>query len=134
MASTVVAVGLTVPAAGFAGRYVLQSMKHIKPPVKQVFQSLPKSAFSDGYDRGGFESKMTKREAALILGVSATANKGKIRDAHQQIRVLNHPDKGGSPYIAAKINEAKDLLEGQAKKLNKCMTHFQFILVYVYEY
>nr|XP_035111010.1 mitochondrial import inner membrane translocase subunit TIM14-like [Callithrix jacchus] len=109
-------------------------MKHMEPQVRQAFQSLPKSAFSDGYDRVGFESKMTKREAALILGVSATANKGKIRDAHQQIRLLNHPDKGGSPYIAAKIHEAKDLLEGQAKKLSKCMTNFKFILVYVYEY
>nr|XP_039328882.1 mitochondrial import inner membrane translocase subunit TIM14-like [Saimiri boliviensis boliviensis] len=134
MASTVAAIGLTIPAAGFAGRYVLQAMKHMEPQVKQVFQSLPKSAFSGGYDRGGFESKMTKQEAALILGVSATANKGKIRDVHQQIRLLNHPDKGGSPYMAAKINEAKDLLEGQAKQLSKCMTNFKFILVYVYEY
>ncbi|KAL6090143.1 hypothetical protein STEG23_003473 [Scotinomys teguina] len=69
VASTVVAVGLTIAAAGFAGRYVLQAMKHMEPQVKQVFQSLPKSAFSGGYYRGGFEPKMTKREAALILGV-----------------------------------------------------------------
>ncbi|KAF6384606.1 DnaJ heat shock protein family (Hsp40) member C19 [Rhinolophus ferrumequinum] len=94
MASTVVAVGLTIAAAGFAGRYVLQAMKHVEPQVKQVFQSLPKSAFSGGYYRGGFEPKMTKREAALILGVSPTANKGKIRDAHRRIMLLNHPDKG----------------------------------------
>ncbi|XP_005546529.1 mitochondrial import inner membrane translocase subunit TIM14 isoform X2 [Chlorocebus sabaeus] len=93
MASTVVAVGLTIAAAGFAGRYVLQAMKHMEPQVKQVFQSLPKSAFSGGYYRGGFEPKMTKREAALILGVSPTANKGKIRDAHRRIMLLNHPDK-----------------------------------------
>uniref|UniRef100_A0ABI7YCU9 Mitochondrial import inner membrane translocase subunit TIM14 n=1 Tax=Felis catus TaxID=9685 RepID=A0ABI7YCU9_FELCA len=93
-ASTVVAVGLTIAAAGFAGRYVLQAVKHMEPQVKQVFQSLPKSAFSGGYYRGGFEPKMTKREAALILGVSPTANKGKIRDAHRRIMLLNHPDKG----------------------------------------
>uniref|UniRef100_A0A2K5PMG7 Mitochondrial import inner membrane translocase subunit TIM14 n=1 Tax=Cebus imitator TaxID=2715852 RepID=A0A2K5PMG7_CEBIM len=121
MASTMVAVGLTIAAAGFAGRYVLQAMKHMEPQVKQVFQSLPKSAFSGGYYRGGFEPKMTKREAALILGVRPTANKGKIRDAHRQIMLLNHPDKGGSPYIVAKINEAKDLLEGQAGRVRWLM-------------
>uniref|UniRef100_A0A2K5DA51 Mitochondrial import inner membrane translocase subunit TIM14 n=1 Tax=Aotus nancymaae TaxID=37293 RepID=A0A2K5DA51_AOTNA len=54
MASTVVAVGLTIAAAGFAGlTYVLQAMKHMEPQVKQVFQSLPKSAFSGGFYRGG---------------------------------------------------------------------------------
>ncbi|XP_062062636.1 mitochondrial import inner membrane translocase subunit TIM14-like [Lepus europaeus] len=105
-----VAVGLTIAAAGFAGRYVLQAMKR----MEQGLQSLPKSAFSGGDYRGGFEPKTTKR-AALIPGVSPTANKGKIRDAHRGIMLLNHPDKGGSPNTAAKIREAKDLLEGQAK-------------------
>ncbi|XP_036277628.1 mitochondrial import inner membrane translocase subunit TIM14-like [Pipistrellus kuhlii] len=116
MARAVVAVGLTIAAAGCAGHYVLQAIKHMEPQVKQVFQSLPKSAFSGGYYRGGFEPEMTKQEAALVSGVSPTANKGKIRDAHRRITLLNHPDKGGSPYIAVKINEAKDLLDGQAKK------------------
>nr|XP_056722153.1 mitochondrial import inner membrane translocase subunit TIM14-like [Euleptes europaea] len=115
MASTMIAIGLTIAAAGCAGRYAFQAMKKMEPQVKQALQSLPKSAFS-GYYRGGFEPKMTKRKAALILGVTPTANKGKIPEAHKRIMLLNHPDKGGSPYIAAKINEAKDLLEGQAKK------------------
>ena len=115
MASTVVAAGLTIAATGFAGRYTFQAMKHMEPQVKQIFQSLPKSAFHGGYYRVGFEPKMVTWEAALILGISPTANKGKIRDAHQKITLLNHPE-GGSPYIVAKIYEAKDLLEGQGKK------------------
>uniref|UniRef100_A0A8C0LGR0 SLH domain-containing protein n=2 Tax=Canis lupus dingo TaxID=286419 RepID=A0A8C0LGR0_CANLU len=82
MACTVVAVGLTVATAGFAEHYVLQAIKQMEPQIKQVFQNLSKSAFSDGYDRDAFEPKMTKQEAALILDISLTANKGKIEDVH----------------------------------------------------
>jgi len=65
------------------------------------------------YYKGGFEQKMTRSEASLILGVPYNARPEKIKEAHKRIIVLNHPDKGGSSYLATKINEAKDLLESQ---------------------
>ncbi|CAK9293551.1 unnamed protein product [Gordionus sp. m RMFG-2023] len=65
------------------------------------------------YYQGGFDRNMTKREASLILGVSQNASRAKVKEAHIKIMQLNHPDKGGSPLIAAKINEAKDLLESK---------------------
>lgn len=83
--------------------------------MEKKLAALPKldlSSFTDvKYYKGGFEQKMTRREAALILGVSPNATKLKIKESHKRIMIANHPDKGGSPYIATKINEAKDVLE-----------------------
>jgi len=59
---------------------------------------------------GGFESEMTKREAALILGIRESAPKDKVREAHRRLSRLNHPDVGGSPLVSQKVNEAKDKL------------------------
>jgi hypothetical protein len=66
--------------------------------------------FAKRFYDGGFEDKMTKREAALILGVRESADLAKVKAAHRRILLLNHPDMGGSPFIASKVNEAKDLL------------------------
>ncbi|KAG8098373.1 hypothetical protein GUJ93_ZPchr0013g34714 [Zizania palustris] len=64
---------------------------------------------------GGFEREMTTREAALILGVRERAAMDKIKEAHKKVMVANHPDAGGSHYMASKINEAKELLMGKGK-------------------
>jgi DnaJ family protein C protein 19 len=53
---------------------------------------------------------MTKREAAQILGVRESASEQKVREAHRKIMIANHPDAGGSSYIATKINAAKEML------------------------
>ena len=66
--------------------------------------------FAKRFYDGGFEEKMTKREAALILGVRESSDSTKVKAAHRRILLLNHPDMGGSVFIATKVNEAKDLL------------------------
>ncbi|GMM55502.1 Pam18 protein [Maudiozyma humilis] len=62
--------------------------------------------------KGGFDAKMNKAEALQILNLKETdLTKKKLKEVHRRIMLANHPDKGGSPYIATKINEAKDFIE-----------------------
>lgn len=69
--------------------------------------------FSKNFYMGGFEEKMTVSEALDILGMTGESQltKRSIRQHHRKIMLNNHPDRGGSPYMATKINEAREVLD-----------------------
>lgn len=53
---------------------------------------------------------MSVEEAREILGIDAKADVAAIKAAHRRLMEANHPDRGGSTWIAARLNQARDRL------------------------
>jgi hypothetical protein len=104
-------IGVGVTLAALGGRMALRSFQRWKQTPR-----LANSAALRKFYKGGFDPQMNRREAALILGLRETGlTKAKVKEAHRRIMLLNHPDRGGSPYLATKINEAKEFLETKGR-------------------
>ena len=121
MPYSLIVTGLGLATAGFTGRFIARISPAIINLAQQKIKSLPVSssfkfknigeAWANAkYYRGGFEQKMTKAEAYRVLGISSNSSQKAVSAQHKRIMLLNHPDRGGSPYLAAKINEAKDII------------------------
>ncbi|KAI0481102.1 hypothetical protein GGR56DRAFT_628884 [Xylariaceae sp. FL0804] len=97
------AIGAGAAVAAFVGRAGLVAWRRQRGGV---------GALGKAFYKGGFEHRMTRKEASLILALNESAlTKDKVRKAHRTLMLLNHPDRGGSPYLATKVNEAKEFLE-----------------------
>ncbi|TNV75142.1 hypothetical protein FGO68_gene12852 [Halteria grandinella] len=94
----------------FAGKSFIRFYRAVK--LGKAFKSAPGAL--GNYYKGGFDNTMSRKEAALILGVREVADEKQIHTAHKRLMVINHPDAGGSTYIATKINEAKEKLISSA--------------------
>ncbi|MEP2705939.1 MAG: DnaJ domain-containing protein [Roseibium sp.] len=90
-----------------------QSRKLVEAYLDRRLASWRENFEPDGADRQGSATSsgpMTNEEAYQILGLSPVAGDAEIRTAHRRLMKRVHPDQGGSSFLAAKINEAKDTL------------------------
>jgi hypothetical protein len=85
---------------------------------KRVFGAVARGVFGGAPEPGEpaaaaasvSERHMSRAEALAVLGLEEGASKEAILDAYKTLMKRVHPDKGGTGYLAAKLNQAKDVL------------------------
>lgn len=113
-------------AAGlfFAGLYAGSLLMLLPLPLLLRPQSVVEAwrRMRDGFAQGpqreqakrpNFSNAMTREEACAVLGVKLNASDEEIRAAYNRLIRSVHPDRGGSAYLSAQLNQAKAVLLGE---------------------
>ncbi|MGE5505272.1 MAG: molecular chaperone DnaJ [Actinomycetota bacterium] len=95
----------------------LWRLVQVDPQSAQVLEAWLERAFPDWREAGpsappSGAGTMTRDEAWEVLGLKPGVAPEEIRDAHRRLMRAAHPDAGGSTWLAARINQARDLLLG----------------------
>jgi DnaJ homolog subfamily C member 19 len=100
--------GVTVPALIMAGRKFVDLVSTIFSNKKENASAANRSS-PGSTPYGG----MTEEEALNILGLQKPYSQNEVTEAHRKLIQKVHPDRGGNDYLAAKINDAKELLQNK---------------------
>lgn len=98
--------------AEFAGEIDEESRALLTAYLDRRHPGWRENAQEDPAARNGARrsAKMTEEEAYQILGLQTGASAQEIGRAHRTLMKKLHPDQGGSTFLAARVNEAKDVL------------------------
>ncbi|MEB3702682.1 DnaJ domain-containing protein [Candidatus Bealeia paramacronuclearis] len=94
---------------GFVAAAALALVYLYAPKISRYFRKSPEKFLP---------KDMGIEEAAQILGISQDASEAEIQAAYHRLIAKNHPDHGGSKYIAQQLNQARELLIEKIKQKN----------------